>query len=181
MSTTSPLFTASQLEENPPEGRWELVRGQLHEMSPAGGTHGWIVGNLTVIVGGFIRQNRLGRVFGAETGFLIEQNPDTVRAPDFAFVGSESIKRPRQGFLAGAPDLAVEVISPNDTSTFVNAKSEQWLRSGCQTVWLIDPARETAAVCTLESGVYVMRSAEVLTDAKLLPGFELPVSELFQQ
>ena len=64
---------------------------------------------------------------------------------------------------------------------FISAKSEQWLRSGCQVVWLIDPGRETAAVCTLEDGAYVMRSVATLTDAELLPGFELPVSELFKQ
>jgi len=181
MSTTSPLFTAKQLEANPPEGRWELVKGELKEMSPAGGAHGWIVGNLTVVVGGYIRQKKLGRIFGAETGFLIEQNPDTVRAPDFAFVSSAATTRPHHGFISGAPDLAAEVISPNDTSTVVSAKSEQWLRAGCKVVWLIDPARETAAVCTLEDGAYVMRSVEVLSDANLLPGFELPVNELFQQ
>jgi len=183
MSTTSPLLTARQLEASPPDGRWELVQGELREMSPSSIRHAWVAASVAVLIRNHVVENSLGMVIGAEGGFLIESDPDTVRGPDAALICPERIKQglPETGFFPGAPDFAVEVISPGDTSTAVSAKSEQWLRSGCRTVWLIDPGRETAAVCTLEDGSYVMRSVEILTEPELLPGFELPVNELFQQ
>lgn len=119
MSTTSPLLTAKQLEASPPQGRWERLKGELRKLSPAGGAHGWIVGQFTVILGGFIRQHGLGWFLGAETGFLIEQKPDAFRAPDFAFLCAVPAGRPQHGYLSGAPDLSVEVISPNETATAV--------------------------------------------------------------
>ncbi|MDA1165858.1 MAG: Uma2 family endonuclease [Planctomycetota bacterium] len=117
---------------------------------------------------------------GAETGFIIERDPDTVRAPDVAFVSADRVTDglPTQ-FFPGAPDLAVEVLSPGDTASEVQEKAEAWLNSGCREVWLIDPRRQSATRLTPAENSIVQRSVETLT-TDLLPGFSLCVADLFK-
>ena len=149
-------------------------------MSPAGAEHGWIIARLTAKLVPFVEEKALGYVFGAETGFVLERDPDTVRAPDVAFVRADRIPtRPTRKFLPFAPDLAVEVISPGDSSSEVSQKAEQWLRSGSDVVWLVDPSRDTAAICVLEEDAFVSRTVTQLTAPDLLPGFSLSVKSLF--
>jgi Uma2 family endonuclease len=149
-------------------------------MSPAGGQHGWMIMNISAPVATYVREHDLGYVFGAETGFFIERDPDTVRAPDFAFVrkdriaGSVPIK-----FFPGAPDLAVEVFSPSDYTAQVQAKADSWLNCGCAEVWLVDPRGKTASRCLLRDGEIVVNRVNVL-ESDLLPGFELQVAALFR-
>jgi len=132
-------------------------------MSPAGGLHGWVMLNVGSPVRERVRRTKSGYIFGAETGFLIERDPDTVRAPDVAFVRLERVKHGlTERFFEGAPDLAAEVLSPTDSASEVHEKAEQWLRAGCSEVWLIDPRRKSASRCT-----------------PLLPDFLLPVDSLF--
>jgi len=180
MSTIVEKITASELAERPQAGRCELIRGEIRTMSPAGAEHGWIIARLTVKLGQFVEEQSLGFVFGAETGFVLERNPDTVRAPDVSFVRMDRIvTRPTRKFLPFAPDLAVEVISPGDTASEVSQKAEQWLRSGSAIVWLVDPSRDSAAICLLEDDAFVSRSVTELTAPDLLPGFSLSVKSLF--
>jgi len=122
-ATISQLVTADELLTMPHNGfRYELVRGELKQKSPSGSEHGVTVVHLTWPLAQHVKDNHLGIVFGAETGFKITTNPDTVRAPDIAFVSHERIPAtgiPR-GFWPGAPDLAVEVVSPGDTIYGIN-------------------------------------------------------------
>ena len=115
-------------------------------MSPAGSEHGWIVTNVTVPLAVFVKQRSLGRVFGAETGFRIGHDPDTVRA-DVAFVTAMrvGVELP-PGFFPGPPDLAVEVLSPDDRAGEVLAKVQDWLDAGCRAVWVVDPRTRTVTV-----------------------------------
>jgi Uma2 family endonuclease len=180
MSTTH-LITATELLEKHSDVRCELIQGELHTMSPAGAAHGWVIARVTARIINFVEEHHLGYVFGAETGFVLERNPDTVRAPDIAFVRKDRISgRLGRRFLEFAPDLAIEVLSPSDTSSEVSAKAEQWLRCGSSQVWLIDPARETACICYLENDEFVSRSVQSLKASPLLPGFELQVKSLFE-
>ncbi len=118
MSTTAQKLTADDLWNLSRNGvRHELVQGELRTMPPSGGEHGVTVVNLTLPLGGHVKAGQLGLVFGAETGFLLARNPDTVRAPDIAFVRRERIPAtgiPR-AYWPGAPYLAVEIVSPGDT------------------------------------------------------------------
>ena len=111
--STATFTTAEQLWRNHPNGRCELVRGELLMMSPAGSEHGWVIMNIAAPLATFVRSHELGCVFGAETGFIIQRHPDSVRAPDIAFVCRDRVPDPLPpGFFDGPPDLAVEVTSP---------------------------------------------------------------------
>ena len=114
------------------------------------------------------------------SGFVPITNPDTVRAPDVAFVHKDRVdgELPDQ-FFPGPPDLAIEVLSPSDSASAVQEKSEDWLSAGCHEVWLIDPRRKTASKCTLtENGVMTQSINELVTE--LLAGFELIVTSIFE-
>ena len=183
MSTTS-LTTADELLSLPTGlgQRYELVAGQLRVMSPSGWAHGKVVGKLHNRLGYFIEQHDLGIVFGAETGFRLASDPDTVRAPDFAFVAKQKIPEvpPRDGFWPGAPDLAVEVVSPGDRMGEVDEKIQEWLTSGCAAVWVIDPKLETVTVYRSRTDVQVKTVGEVLDGHPIVPGFSCAIKELFR-
>ncbi len=182
MRTTGTLITAAELLSMPDDGyRYELVQGELRRMTPAGGEHGTITVNLAILLGQFIKIHRLGAAFGAETGFKIHTDPDTVRAPDFAFVRHDRIPTGNfpQGFWPGAPDLAAEVISPSDTYTEVEEKVTVWLNAGTRMVLVINPRIRTVTVYTSLTEVTRLTESDELTGGDVLPGFSCPVAALF--
>ena len=150
-------------------------------MSPAGSLHGKITARLGAILYKYVEQNKLGIVFGAETGFVIRRDPDTVLAPDVSFVRSNRIPNPLpQGFFPGPPDLAVEVLSPNDRASEVQAKIRDWLDAGCQVVWIIDPQTKSVTIYKSTHDIAVLNAADILTDVHLLPDFHAAVNEIFE-
>ena len=173
------ITTAEQLLRAGDIGRCELVRGELRMMIPAGGEHGRITGYLTHLLSTHIVSNELGTFYAAETGFLLGSNPDTVRAPDFAFIGVGRAATPERGFVPGAPDLAVEVLSPDDRPGYVREKVAEWLEAGTVAVWLVDPRERTVTIH--ESGKPPLRLGEsdTLRGGRLLPGLVLAVREVF--
>jgi len=183
MSTTS-LSTAADLLALPTGmgKRYELVLGEIREMSPSGWRHGEVIDNLQAILSAYIRAKRLGRGFGAETGFLIQRNPDTVRAPDFAFIADKNlpVEKPKEAFWPGAPDLVVEVLSPGDSKGEVDEKIDAWLVAGCAAVWIIDPRLQTVTTYRSRTDVSVKAVAETLDGGDVVPGFSCPVAELFR-
>ena len=180
---TPTLMTADDLLAMPDDGfhRYELVKGELITMAPAGGEHGTIGMNAGTYINVFVRQNDLGAVFNSDTGFIISTDPDTVRMPDVSFVRKERILAdgiPR-GFIIGAPDLAVEVISPTDSRTEVRAKAAQLLEAGTLLVVLIDPRTRTITLRYQSGETTTLTEADTLTLGDVLPGFECAVGELF--
>lgn len=182
MTTTLQRSTASELFEMPDDGfRYELVKGELRKMSPSGSEHGAIVVNITVLLGQHVKANKLGVCFGAETGFKISSDPDTVRAPDVSFVRRERI--PETGipkkFWQGAPDLAVEVVSPGDTYNEVEDKVGQWLAAGARAVWVLNPNCRSVTVYRSAAEVTRLSEGDELDGGGVVPGFRCKVSEIF--
>jgi Uma2 family endonuclease len=169
-------MTADELLALPDDGwRYELVRGELQKMSPAGGRHGDAEMELYVSLGAFVKQHRLGRLYGGDTGFRVAKHPDTVLCPDAAFVRAERVVRTPK-FIDGTPDVVFEVISPSDRYTEVEEKTRRWLRAGASVVVLIDPETETVRIHRTGSTTTVN---DVLEIDDVIPGWRLPLAELF--
>jgi len=182
MSTQKILFTADDLLRLPNEGkRYELVKGELIEMAPTGGRHGRVAIRIGWRLGAYVEQQDLGEVFAAETGFLLERNPDKVRAPDGAFVAKGRLPPGDLpvGFLDIVPDLVVEVVSPSDTASYVQAKVEDWIRAGVRLVWVFYPdTRSVASYGSLDE-VRILTESDRLQGDPVLPGFSCLVKDLF--
>jgi Uma2 family endonuclease len=179
MDAPSARLTAEEAWRLDPPGHWELVDGQVVVVSPAGALHGIIVARVARVLGGFVEEHRLGEVLAGDPGFILQRDPDTVRGPDVAFVSATRLPgRPPAAFMAGAPDLAVEVLSPSDSWKAVDAKAAEFLAAGARAVWAIDPGAETAKVYT-GTGARVLARDEALACPELLGDFALPLSDLW--
>jgi Uma2 family endonuclease len=175
-------MTAEQLLELPDDGyRHELVQGELQTMAPAGGQHGQIALTIGGLVWNHVRQHSLGRCYAAETGFVLRRDPDTVRAPDLAFVASARLSGgPSSGFLDEVPDLVVEVVSPSDRASDVTEKALTWLDHGVRLVWVIDPRARLVTVHRPGDVIGLVRGEQAVLDgADVLPGFRVSLDELF--
>ena len=181
MTTTPQLLTADDLWRMPNNQRRELVKGELRTMAPAGFEHGAVIMNLSVRLAQHVNANRLGVVVGAETGFVLARNPDTVRGADVAFVSTACLP---QGplpisFFPGAPDVAVEVVSPGDTMVEVQEKVGDYLAGCTKVVWVVNPRHKTVTVHRPQTPPFVLRQADTLTGDDVVPGFSCAVSEIF--
>ena len=180
MSRTTHLMTAEELMDLSGDGhRYELVKGELLTMSPPGEEHGAVTANITFLLSKYVREHELGRMYGAETGFKLETDPDTVLAPDLAFIRRDKVGQLSKGYRSGAPDLVVEVLSPGDRKSKVENKTLQWLALGALAVWLINPQTRTVDVRLANGEKRLFTEDEVLTDDDIVPGFRVPVSEIF--
>ncbi len=181
------LITADQLLTYDAQGmRAELVRGRLMVREPAGYHHGSIAARVLVRVAKFLEQDQsaraaahpLGEVLAAETGFTLQRHPDTVRAPDVAFVAWNRIPTARAGFAELAPELAVEVLSPSDHPGMVLAKVADWLTAGTLLVWVIDPARRLARVYRADGRETMVGESSALEGEEVLPRFTMPLASV---
>jgi Uma2 family endonuclease len=173
------ITTAEQLLRAGDIGRCELVRGELHMMIPPGFEHGRITMKLSWPIANHVEEHGLGTVVAAETGFLLSRNPDTVRAPDIAFVRAARGPGPERGYFPGAPDLAVEVLSPDDRPGYVRDKVAEWLEAGALAVWVVDPRERTVTVHAPPTDPRVLHAADTLDGGDVLPGFALAVRDIF--
>lgn len=173
-------MTAEELERLDIPGKvTELIRGQLNVREPPGTRHGMIAATLCIIVGSFVRRERLGAVFAQDTGFKIESDPDTVRAPDVAYLSNARMGAvARRGYAPIAPDLAVEVVSPDDRASEVLAKVAAWLGAGSNLVWVVDPHREEVRVYRPDGSVTIVPSDGSIAGEDVLPGLTCAVSEI---
>jgi Uma2 family endonuclease len=172
--------TAEQLLDLSSFGRCELVRGEVIAMSPAGYEHGVVAGRIHTRLAAFVEDRSLGIVTAAETGFQLARDPDTVRAPDVGFICSERLPPAHtRGYFQGPPDLAVEVVSPGDRAGELLAKVRDWLSAGCCVVWVVDPISQTVSVYRGSHEPAMLSGDDELADAALLPGFRLPLAEIF--
>ncbi|MGR9107626.1 MAG: Uma2 family endonuclease [Gammaproteobacteria bacterium] len=182
MAITAQILSAEDLLNKPKDGyRYELIEGVLRKMSPAGQKHGRIVATITASLVTHVRRNQLGSVYAAETGFLIQRNPDTVRAPDVAFISRKRLEAVGEvdGYWPGAPDLVVEVISPNDSNTQVEEKIFEWLRAGASVVIAINSRKRIATVYRSLTDITILTDQDCLDGKDIIPGWRLAMKDTF--
>lgn len=181
MALHSCTITADELSRLPDDGshRYELDRGRLLTMTPAGTLHAAVTVRIAAALAKYVDESKSGVVLAGDPGFKLESDPDTVRAPDVAFIARERIPGEglTPGFWPGAPDLAVEVLSPCDRRSDVNRKIEQYLQLGTKQVWFVEPALRQITIFKVGAPPVVV--GDTLDGGDLLPGFQCPVSRLF--
>jgi Uma2 family endonuclease len=181
MATTQ-LMTVEELErEGAPEGRWELIDGELVEMSPSGSLASSIAAGIVFLLYGFVTPRRLGTVYGADGGFVLFPGREILRVPDVAFVRAERLpaEEDQVGFLRLAPDLAVEVLSPSERPGDIAAKVQMYLDAGVRLVWLVDPRARTVMVHAPATHVRILGESDEIDGGDVLPGFQVAVADLF--
>lgn len=173
--------TADTLLSFPSDWHFELMEGRLREMSPAGDAHGAFTYDLGWEIGAFVKARDLGRCYAAETGFLLARDPDTVLAPDFAFVASERAAAPKlRGFVSVVPDLVLETRSPTDRGPAVAEKVRLWLSYGVRLVLDLEPSVRRVTVYRPGAEPVVLGIRDTLEGYDVLPGFYLPLARLFE-
>jgi Uma2 family endonuclease len=182
MRAKKATLTAEELLRLSTTGRrYELVKGELFEKPPAGGRHGDVAMQIGALLHAYVRAHSMGKVFAAETGFILRRDPDTVRAADAAFVGVERLPAGElpPGYLEMVPDLAVEVISPGDSAREVREKVADWMRAGVGLLWAIDPATRSVTVYRSPEDFDVLSEGNTLDGGRVIHGFSADINDLF--
>lgn len=182
MSTTSTtLMTAEEFMELPDDGyRYELINGELERMPPPGLPHGRMQARLLAPLGQFVWDHDLGEVFG-EVGVKLTSNPDTVLAADVTFITKQRLREAGDisGYWPGPPDLAVEVLSPSDRPSKVNARISLWFAHGVKQLWIVNQKSRTVTVHRSPSDATTFCGSDDLEAQDLLPGFRLSLDRIF--
>jgi Uma2 family endonuclease len=173
-------MTAEDLMADPVSNtRTELVAGHLLVHEPSGYQHGDVAARLLIAIGSHVHAHGLGRVLAAETGFTLSRAPDTVRAPDVAFIRWARVPTTAlTGYPEFAPDLAVEVVSPSDRTDEVVSKTGDWLRAGARLVWIVNPRRRIAQVYRADGTDVLVTDADALDGEDVLPGLRIPLAAM---
>lgn len=148
-------------------------------MAPAGDEHGIIGSNFHLLIGSFVQRTRLGRTYTSDTGFILRRNPDRVRAPDVSFVRADRVRRGEAGYFPGAPDLAVEVVSPDDREADVLEKVGHYLEAGARLVWVAWPRTRSVTVHSAGKEPAILHEGDTLDGGDVLPGFACDVAAVF--
>ena len=182
MTVQARPFTVADLLAMPDDGfRYELVRGELRKMAPAGHTHGRSAMRAGWRLAQHVEEHDLGAVYAAETGFLLAGDPDTVRAPDVAFVRRDRLGLAARdvGYFPGPPDLAIEVVSPGDTFSEVEEKALAWLDAGTRLVLAADPRKRTVTRYRGRDDIAILNEHDAIDGEDVVPGWTMRVADLF--
>ena len=181
MAIEQELVTAEDMLAMPDDGmRWELIDGEIQRMPPPGAEHEETAGEVLARFREHVKARTLGRVYGAP-GVIVRRNPDRVRAPDFAFVSGGRLPEGKSptGYLQEAPDLVVEVVSPTETATDLQAKIQEWLDAGVRLAIALYPKTRTAAVYRSASDIRLLSVDDMLDCGDVVDGFTCRVGDLF--
>lgn len=160
----------------------ELVKGVPVEMTPTGTSHGAVSMWIGYLILNYVETHDLGMVTAAETGFVLSTDPAIVRAPDVGFIAKARLTSPTsERFFDGPPDFAVEVVSPGDTATDIHDKVMEFLHAGTRLVWVVYPRSKTVMVYKPDADAHIFDANGVLDGGEVLPGFTLPVREVFKK
>lgn len=181
MRAETPLLTIDEFERLADNGsQMELVRGQVVREPPAGFEHSAIGVGVGAILRQFVQEKALGKVVGADAGFVLFDEPPTVRAPDVAFVAQDRLTFDTSRFAPLAPDLAVEIVSPSNTVSEIHQKVMDYLDAGTRVVWVMDPGSRSVTVYRSRDDVRWVTGDQELDAEPVLPGLRLRLSELFE-
>ncbi|MEO0974511.1 MAG: Uma2 family endonuclease [Pseudomonadota bacterium] len=183
MEQPSPLYTLADLQRVPANGwRYELLHGQLVKEPPPGPLHGTIAATLTHLLSAHARATRAGVVLTCDSAFLLHRAPDTVRAPDVAYVRRDRFERLdlTASAFPGPPDLAVEVLSPSNRPNEIHGKVADYLEAGTALVWVVDPEAQVVTTYRQLLAPQRLATTDVLEAPDVLPGFTASVAEAFQ-
>jgi Uma2 family endonuclease len=172
-------FSIEQFATTSRDGLWELIDGEPVEVTPSSDRSGWIAGEVFGRVRDHVRSHNLGWAFPPETGFVLFDDRATVRSPNAAFVRRDRLAELTDQFVSLAPDLAVEVLSPSDRMADALSKVAMYLQAGVRLVWLVDPSEWTVTVFRPDAALTRLEAADTLDGGDVLPGFSLPVAEIF--
>jgi Uma2 family endonuclease len=166
------------------DGRRELVDGEVIEMTPAGGVHGDVTGKVYRRLADYVDARRLGKVVVGDVGFVLAlpSDPERVRAPDVAFISTGRLPDGRlpQGVIRGAPDLAVEVLSPSENPVEVQQKVRDYLEAGARLVWVVAPRARSATVYRPDGSARLVREPESLDGEDVVPGLAIALADLLE-
>ena len=183
MATQAVATTAEELLKLPMgEGkRYELIEGELQVMTPAGAEHGRVIFTASVLLGVHVRTTSSGVAFGAETGFVLASDPDTVRAPDAAYVTrahADAVGRTKK-FWPKAPDFAIEVISPGDSFNDVESKALSWIAAGTTALLVLDPDAHSATIYRAGGDIRSYADGDDIDLSDAVPGWKVAVADFF--
>lgn len=174
------LITGEELYQMPGSDLTELVKGEIVKMSPTGFWHGVIEGKFYQALVSFVEKNKLGLVMVGEVGLYTRRNPDTVRGADVIFISHQRLAESKsKSYLDVAPELIVQIMSPNDAWSDVMAKLEEYFNIGVTTVWVADPDKKQVYAYHSLTDVQRYTIADTLPGGRTLPDFSVPVAELF--
>lgn len=175
------IITGDELLAMGDIGRCELVEGRIVPMSPTGNEHGICESIFNYHLRAFVEKHRLGKVQGGEVGIYTRRNPDTVRGADVLFISHERYAQQEgSGFLDVAPELVVEILSPNDRWSDVMEKLREYFDTGVQLVWVADPQSRSVFAYRSLTDVREFTEKDKLPGDDVLPGFSVNVSQLFE-
>ena len=183
---TKQTMTADEFFDSPFAESFELIKGKIvpkggkfESYMPTGARHGAVTDELETRISNFVRENKLGKVFAAETGFILDEG--TVRGIDISFVGNEKLAEfgIPEGFFPSAPDLAVEVISPGNTFNEIQDKIEEYIVAGAKLVWIVYPKQKMVQVHRQSNVIKVLRENDELDGEEVLPNFRVKLSDIF--
>ena len=184
MTTATRLMTAEELLAMPEDDGfyYELVRGELVKIMGTGVEHSYIADNCYWNLGGYVRSANLGRVFTTQLGYRLASDPDTVRIPDLGFIRRERLDAVGviQGYFPGAPDLAIEVISPNDRYRDVENKLMDYFAAGTRMVIVLESSSRTAKVYRSLIDHFTLTEVDTLDGGDVVPGWRMAVAEIFE-
>jgi len=178
MVLTHAASTQDLTEITKKDERFELVEGVLTPMAPVDLNHGRVHANLFRLLDNHVHQRRLGQVV-SEVGFTLKRDPDSVLAPDLAFIGADRYPEEKPGFVELAPDLIVEIISPGNVLGDIERKVAIYLEAGVTLIWIVYPRQRQIVAHTPDNPPAVFAESDQISGGEVLPGLVIPVSEVF--
>jgi Uma2 family endonuclease len=180
----SKIWTDEEFMALPDDGHhYEIINGELIDMGNSGALHGYVCSTLMILLGGYVRQHNLGAMLDSSTAFKMKNG--NKRSPDIAFFAKERLQGIAvlpSGYLEGAPDLAVEVLSPGNTVEEINDKLTEYFDNGSRLVWVINPTQHYVLVYrSAQEPDRLLKGKDSLDGEEVIPGFTLAIADLFQK